>query len=698
MPDPGRPALAGSPSGVTDLAAENQRLRRRLERERAARLAAESIAEKGLRALYEEQQQIALLERVSTAANQMRSVEEVLALALGEIGRFTGWPVGHVYLLDDTLPVPVLRSTSIWHLSHLRSPDAFQAATVAHTFASGVGLPGRVLATGSAAWVTDVAQDDNYPRALAAIACGLVSAMAFPVMIGAEVVGVLEFYAGSALSLDEKLLHVAAQVGIQLGRVIERRRAEDKLIHDALHDSLTGLPNRLLLQRRLVQLFERGRGERHAGFGLLFIDLDGFKLVNDSLGHQAGDALLMGVSGRLHAALVDVRGAVLARVGGDEFTVLLDLPHDHEAALRLAQHLHAALQHPFEIKGRRLHVSCSIGVTTGLDGYGSAEAMLRAADLAMYRAKREGHGKTRMFDQEMHMAALRRLQLEGDLRRAVAEGEFVLHYQPIVRLETGELTGFEALVRWQRPGGALVMPDAFIPVAEETGLIVAIGRWVLWEACRMARWWHDQVVRPTPLTMSINISARQFAEPDLVAHVCEALEDSGVAPSSIRLEITESATMSNPERAVRMLDPLKRLGVLLSVDDFGTGYSSLSYLQRFPLDVLKIDRSFVSRMGDGVGSLRIIDAIISLAHTLGLQVVAEGIEESHQADYLRQAGCAFGQGYLFARPLPADSARRLLDQGAAWPGRTCPKLPELFPALEHSGGAPVPALSEAGLA
>jgi diguanylate cyclase (GGDEF)-like protein len=451
----------------------------------------------------------------------------------------------------------------------------------------------------------------------------------------------------------------------------ELLHAKEVAVRDALHDPLTSLPNRTFLAGRLDQALARQKELGTSACAVLFIDLDGFKVVNDSLGHRAGDDLLVQVANRFRALLYRKGGEasetgnepsrnVLARLGGDEFTVLMSCVQGAEDALNVAARILDALVAPFAIAGENVYISASIGIATSCGGYDSAADILRDADLAMYRAKALGKGRAEVYDASMHALATTRLHLENDLRRALRDQEFVLHYQPIVALPTEEIVGFEALVRWQSPARGLVYPGDFIPVAEETGIIVPLGLWVLREACMTKRAWNEQFGRTRKLGMSVNISPRQFAQRDLVTDIERILTETGVDPAMIKLEITESGTMGDPERAIRVLSQLKSLGVQLSIDDFGTGYSSLSYLHKFPIDVLKIDRSFVSGMVDNRDSQQVVKTIMALAKGMEMQVVAEGIERPEQALRLNEMGCDFGQGYLFSKPLPAADIVALL--------------------------------------
>jgi diguanylate cyclase (GGDEF)-like protein len=532
-------------------------------------------------------------------------------------------------------------------------------------------LPGQTLASGKPKWLTGVPDREDFLRRLEARECLLSTACAFPLQVGEEVVAVFEFLSERALQPNRSLLALMPQIGLHLGRAIERQRAEDRLIHDASHDPLTGLPNRALFLERLNQLMAHARRKADAQFAVLFIDLDRFKIVNDSLGHLAGDRLITQVAGRLRGALrredVVTRpdatapgSSTLARLGGDEFTILLTDIHDPSDAVRVANRVKDALRQPFAVNGQEVYTSASIGIASSASGYESADAILRDADLAMYRAKALGKARWELFDREMHQAAMTRLALETDLRRALQNEEFVLHYQPIVSLRTGEVAGFEALVRWQKPDGELVPPGGFIETMEDTGLIVFLGVWVLREACRAARMLQESLPGAQDLSISVNVSPRQFAQPDLAAQIRTVIEEVGIDSHRLRLEITESAMIGDMDRVAAVLRELKEIGVRVSIDDFGTGYSSLSYLHSLPLDVLKIDRSFVSAMAHNGESLQIVRTIMSLAHNLGMDVIAEGPEDAEQVSQLRSIGCEYGQGFYFSKPIDLTAAMAFL--------------------------------------
>jgi diguanylate cyclase (GGDEF)-like protein len=443
----------------------------------------------------------------------------------------------------------------------------------------------------------------------------------------------------------------------RISRVLEETKEHFR--HAAFHDSLTGLPNRAMFTELLKAEIENSKRRENHMFAVLFLDLDRFKNINDSLGHTHGDLLLVAFAERLERALRPVD--TLARFGGDEFAILLSGMTDATDAVRVAQRIQDELSQPFVLDKNSAFASSSIGIALSSTGYDRPEDILRDADTAMYRAKENGKARYEVFDHGMHARAVSRLQLESDLRQAVERNEFCVYYQPIVSLQTGRLAGFEALVRWNHPRRGLVSPADFIPVAEETGLIVPIGEWVLQEACRHIR--ECQMTHPThrSLSLSVNLSARQVAQADLIDRVKEALAVSKLSPHCLKLEITESVVMENAEAAALMFKQLRALGVQLSIDDFGTGYSSLSYLHRFPLNYLKIDRSFVSRLTTDNDNA-IVRTISTLARNLGMEEIAEGIETEEQYQQLKMLGCEYGQGFLFSHPVNNDAVLHLLAQ------------------------------------
>jgi len=410
--------------------------------------------------------------------------------------------------------------------------------------------------------------------------------------------------------------------------------------------------------KRLGEVLERQAHSPEQGYAVLFMDLDRFKVVNDSLGHPVGDALLIAVSRRLAQNLRE--GELVARLGGDEFTVLLPDVAAPTLPSVVAERLLTALAQPFDLEGHEITVSSSIGVVLGDATYLQAEDVLRDADLAMYQAKAEGPGRYRVFDRTMHEAVVARLRLEVDLRQALDKRELEVHYQPIVALASRAIDGVEALVRWRHPKHGLLSPDEFIPLAEETGLIIEIDRWVLREASSQVVAWQRRFAYLPPLTLSVNLSSKQLEQPDLVSTVKDMLLETRLSPHDLRLELTESLLMSSSQTVCDNLEGLRKLGVQLHIDDFGTGYSSLSYLQRLSADTLKIDRSFVAKMNEDEDSAELVRTIVDLAHNLGMQAVAEGVETETQYAQLKSFSCDYAQGYLFAKPLTAGDAEALL--------------------------------------
>ena len=437
----------------------------------------------------------------------------------------------------------------------------------------------------------------------------------------------------------------------------ERQQIEAKLRHNAFHDVLTGLPNRALLMERLERSLRQSQQDPHYQFAVLFLDLDRFKVLNDSLGHLIGDELLCAIAHRLKSCLSPKD--TVARFGGDEFTILLEDIDDLSAAIQVAEQIQAALASSFVLRQQEVFTTVSIGIAPSHPHYRRPEELLRNADIAMYSAKNLGRARYSVFDTAMHAQAVELLQLETDLRRAVENENFQVHYQPIISLATRQITGFEALVRWQHPERGFISPAEFIPVAEDTGLIVAIDLWVLREACRQLRRWQLQFPAKQ-LTISVNLSVKQFQHPDLVTQVAQILQETDLSPSSLNLEITESVIMEDPQSATITFLELKALGIQLCMDDFGTGYSSLSYLHRFPFNNLKIDRSFINELTINEQNLEIIRAIMSLGAALNMSVTAEGIETSEQIAILKTLNCEFGQGYFFSKPVEKLEAGKLI--------------------------------------
>ncbi|MGF2034369.1 MAG: EAL domain-containing protein [Nostoc sp. CmiVER01] len=458
------------------------------------------------------------------------------------------------------------------------------------------------------------------------------------------------------------LLEVNRQLEAEIN---ERKQVEEQLRYNAFHDALTGLPNRAFFMERLKHTLQRAKRQKNYLFAVLFLDLDRFKVINDSLGHLKGDQFLIAIANRLEVCIRSTD--IAARLGGDEFTILLDELQNVSEAIKVVERIQQELTLPLELDGQEVFTTASIGIalSSTLD-YDQPENLLRDADTAMYRAKALGKARYELFNQEMYIKALVRLQLENDLRRAIERHEFQLYYQPIVSLANGKLSGFEALLRWNHPERGLISPTDFIPLVEESGLIVEVGYWALHEACRQMRSWQVSHQTNSLEKISVNLSVKQFSQPDLIEQIGEILDSTGLDAGSLMLEITESAIMENGHEANAALSELRKMGIKLSIDDFGTGYSSLSRIHNFPISVLKIDRSFVSPIDANGKNLEIIEIIITLAHKLGMDVTAEGVETKEQLAFLRKLNCECGQGYFFSRPLDNTAAVALIVTNPQW--------------------------------
>ncbi|WP_256824103.1 putative bifunctional diguanylate cyclase/phosphodiesterase [Pseudomonas kurunegalensis] len=728
-----------------------------------------------------------LLKEVAVAANEAIGVEAALHMALRSICQGIGWAVGHAL---KSQPGEGLASTGIWHVEEDYPADslaAFRQATEAQCFASGAGLPGRVLAEGLPLEMSDARTAANFPRRAAALQAGLTAGFALPIRSGNSISAVLEFYNPLAQQLSPELLDVMEQIGVLLGRVFERhaaqsalqtseqrsrqiidsagdafiamdaqgiitdwnktaetifgwskaeavgqavsdtivpaqyrdaharglarflshgkaqvlgqrlelpalhrdgrefpieitlwsleedygwsffafahditarKAAEQELEHRALHDPLTGLPNRVLVLDRLQQCLAR-RDEATSGLAVLFIDLDHFKRINDSFGHDAGDQVLITVAQRLQRAMRPAD--TVARLAGDEFVMVCPDVACYRDATVIARRLQEALVLPIHLNEDNLFVAASIGIAMATSGC-DAEKLIGSADIAMYEAKTGGRARYQLFDEQMQMQVTTRLHLENDLHRALVCGEFRLYFQPVIAAASGAVVSVEALLRWQHPEKGLLLPAEFIPVAEDTGLIVPIGIWVIEETCRLAKTWSVLRDAGLPLGVAVNLSARQLIQSDLVETVQRIFRANAFDATRIEFgfEVTETAVMGDPAAAASTLQALRDLGAHISIDDFGTGYSSLAYLKRFPVDTLKVDRSFVMNIPDDHVDQAIVRAVTDLAHSMQLTVVAEGVETAEQAQVLRHLNVDLLQGFLYARPMPAEQLENLL--------------------------------------
>ena len=626
------------------------RMLRTLEAERASREATEHHAEENARLLASLQERQELLERLFTiqrSISHRAPITEVLDAITGGAAELLRAEVVGLRLIDPDDPNFLVLASSVG-----TSAELAKSLSRSHVHA-GVG--------GAAITARQVVVTHDYGALQNAlpqfVADGLQVAMAAPVFQDGEPIGslVVASYNPSRRweAIEQEVLLAFAEhasLALNDASALEAmRKAYAEAVHLAHHDTLTGLPNRALVLDRLDHALVRGK--RHeASVGVLFVDLDRFKVVNDTLGHSVGDEVLIRIGERLRAAMRPED--TVGRLSGDEFVVVCD-DMDPVDLLRVADRVAAAIEVPLPLYGRDTVITASIGIAA-VNGGGRAEDVLRDADVAMYRAKEQGRARIEVFDEAVRARLLERLETEHLLRRALGRGELRLDYQPIVRVVSGDLGSFEALVRWNHPERGLVAPDEFIPLAEDTGLIIPIGQWVLREACAQLSAWRAASPTMSAVQVSVNLSAKQFNNPDIVATVADALALASLPAAALTLEITESVLMEQVEATAHTLQALKDLGVGLSIDDFGTGYSSLSYLKRFPVDVLKIDRSFVDGLGTDADDHAIVGAVVSLAHALGLSVVAEGVETTSQLNELRRLGCDSAQGYLLGRPEPSQ--------------------------------------------
>jgi diguanylate cyclase (GGDEF)-like protein len=541
-----------------------------------------------------------------------------------------------------------------------------------------------------AVFVNDIAQDALWAELHdIALECQIQACWSMPFFDQAgEVLGVVSLAHGIPCTANHHHCYVLQTIAHLASLAVERQQVADRLNQKALYDSLTGLCNRSFFIEQLRQNLQaayqcqmhvkaqgavqndnsaQAPGGNCPTFAVLFLDVDHFKVVNDSLGHALGDALLVAIARRLERCIRDQD--IFARLGGDEFAILLRDVEDVELAEAIADRIKAVLSFPFAVDDREVFTSVSVGIAHSSNGYHTPEEVLRDADIAMYRSKAQGRASATVFDKTMHTHVLSRLQIETGLRQAVQDlllnqaPQFQVYYQPIIALKTAKISGFEALLRWTNPDIGRISPPNFIPIAEETGLIVPIGRWVLQEACQQLRQWQDLTNCPQ-LNMSVNVSSRQFLRPEFISDIQQVLETTGIQPNCLKLEITESVLMEAATTVTERLEQLREMGIRLSLDDFGTGYSSLSYLQRFPINTLKVDRSFVQQLE--AGQEQIVRAIVALAHGLKMDAVAEGIETAEQLTHLQTLGCEFGQGYLFSPPVDAANAEALLTQPITW--------------------------------
>jgi len=599
-----------------------------------------------------------LFQAITVTIDEATSIDAAMLRCITQICTLTEWPVGHIYYPSQDDP-KLLKTGSVWYLADPVRFRCFQEHSEAITFPAGGGMVGSTFVHGRPTWIPDVTRDPNFWRADQAREAGLKAAISLPILVGTEVAGVMEFFASEAMEPDLSLLDVMAQIGVHMGRIIERNRSQ-QLIQQLMHsDPLTHLPNRRLFTDRLNQA--RVQAQLEGGqLALMVLDLDRFKFINDSLGHEMGDRLIQQVAVRL-LSLVNNYDHV-ARLGGDEFAILLPRITNAEEAAAYAQRLLDIFAQPFRVAGQELYVTTSVGISLYPDHGPDPESLLCQAENALDRAK-ENRNHYALYSEVMGARSPERIFLEQHLRKALNKGELLVHYQPQISLKTGRVMGAEALVRWQHPELGLVSPAKFIPLAEDTGLIIPITEWVLQEVCEQSCRWQRQGLEP--VRVSVNLSGCHFKRQNLLTMVTRVLAETGLAPEYLELELTEGILMKKVEETIATLARLSDIGVQFAVDDFGTGYSSLSYLHRFPINTLKIDRSFVKDAVQDSDSRAIIKAITTLGHNLDLNVVAEGTETGEQIAFLRAIGCDVAQGFYFSKPLPAEKFATYLSMPVA---------------------------------
>jgi len=596
--------------------------------------------------------ELSLLQGIVQHAAFAGDMYSALRITLGMIHEITGWPMAQVWL-----PNPEgtrLESSSVWHCRD-RELEVFRALSMGISLGLGEGLPGRVWQRRQAEWLRDAGEDPFFRRGNGGLRH--VAAIAVPVLAGDEVMAVMEFFTRDLNESDTRSIRFVTAVAVQLGSIIQRKRAEERLYFLAHYDDLTALPNRVLFLDRLKQAVIEANRDQHL-VGVMFIDLDRFKVINDSLGHRVGDLFLKAVSERIVGCVRE--GDTVSRLAGDEFTLILRGINHIEDAARVGQKILDAIARPFDIEGQEVFASASIGVAIYPNDENDVERLLRNADMAMYRAKERGGNACEFYDIKMSFKAQAVLALDGKLRHALERDEFELYYQPLVDLGDRGISGVEALIRWRLPGdGALVLPDEFIPIAEETGLIAAIGDWALYTACRQVQ--ADSAAKA--LRVSVNASPRQFASGRILESVIRTLDATGFDPNRLNIEITESMLMQNTDVVLDAMHRLGKLGIRFSVDDFGTGYCSLNYLKNYPINQVKIDKSFLKNVPGNTNDAAIVNAIISMARSMGITIIAEGVETHEQLEFLREHGCNAVQGFYFSPPVTLEAIHGYLSEG-----------------------------------
>jgi diguanylate cyclase (GGDEF)-like protein/PAS domain S-box-containing protein len=598
---------------------------------------------------------------VTRSLAEADSASAALKAAIRAICQTENWECGRYFRVDES--AGVLRFAETWSVPE-EAIERFVAGSRDVTYAPGAGLAGRAWETGQPVWASDITKDGRVAQVSLARETGMRGAFVFPVVSEGKTIGVLTFNSRQIRDPETRLLQAIQVIGSQIGQFIQRKGAEERVRHLANHDALTSLPNRTMFNE-VLNISIKNAQRYHRNFAVLFIDLDRFKIINDTLGHDAGDKLLQEMAARLTHVLRD--SDVVARLGGDEFVVLLQETNEPRQVEAVVRKILSALIKPVTIQGQECRVTASIGICMYPADAQDDLSLMKNADIAMYRAKEEGKNTFKFYSEALNVHSLERMSLETSMRRALERDEFVLHYQAKLDLHTGRVTGVEALLRWQHPDLGLVAPGRFIPLAEETGLIVPLGRWVLQTACSQNTAW--QRVGLPPLLMAVNLSARQLADDQLLEDIAAALQSSGMKPELLELELTESMVMQDTERAGKMLAAIKKLGVRLAIDDFGVGYSSLTHLKRFPIDTLKVDRSFIRDLPQDPEDRAITEAIIAMGRSLHLTVVAEGVETLEQQTFLREHDCDQTQGFFFSRPIPhaqfAELLRRRIEKPAS---------------------------------
>ncbi|MGB5079533.1 MAG: EAL domain-containing protein [Burkholderiales bacterium] len=593
---------------------------------------------------------------VARSLSEAESASAALTTVIRAICEAQNWECGRYFGWDDRARAAIFRE--FWHVPEA-ALEVFIEKSRTLTYTPGAGLIGRVLGTGEPMWVTDLAKNETTKAGIARDA-GMHGAFLFAVTSEGKPIGVLTFHSRQVRDPDERLLLAVRVIGGQIGQFEQRRRAEERVQHLATHDALTGLPNRMMFGQLLNHEIQAAQRYRRS-FAVMFMDLDRFKFVNDTLGHEAGDQLLQEISTRFKACLR--ASDIVSRMGGDEFVVLLQEVNDAEQAATVARKLLSAAIKPFLVMGQECRVTASIGICLYPKDGADEASLLKNADIAMYLAKEEGKNNFQFFSEDIRIQSLERQTLETSLRHALERNEFYLHYQAKLDLRTQRITGVEALLRWRHPDLGMVPPAKFIPVAEETGLIVPIGRWVLRTACAQNVAWQNAGL--PPLCIAVNLSARQFADESLIEDIAEALRESGMKPELLELELTEGMVMQSPERASRVLTAIKKVGSRIALDDFGVGYSSLAQIKRYPIDTLKVDRSFIRDLENNAEDRAITEAIISMGRTLSLTVVAEGVETREQQSFLADHACDEMQGFYFSKPIGGAEFATFLKEHAA---------------------------------